>query len=91
MGVKWLDAGSIPATSTNLKTKDMPNMSYCRYENTSLDMQDVVDTLYDSDCSEDLSSYERRGLRTILELAEEIVGMEDKINNILENQEQYGD
>ena len=64
----------------------MPNMSYCRYENTSLDMQDVVDTLWDSDCDEDLSEYERRGLRTILELAKEIVGMEDKIDNILENQ-----
>ena len=67
----------------------MPNMSYCRYENTSLDMQDVVDELYDSDVDEDLSDYEQRGLRTILELAKEIVGMEDKINNILENQEQY--
>ena len=64
-------------------------MSYCRYENTSLDMQDVVDGLYDSDVDEDLSDYEQRGLRTILELAKEIVGMEDKINNILENQEQY--
>ena len=63
-------------------------MSYCRYENTSLDMQDVVDTLYDSDVDEDLSTYETRGLRTILELAKEIVGMEDKIDNILENQEQ---
>lgn len=67
----------------------MPNMSYCRYENTSLDMQDVVDGLYDSDVDEDLSIHEQRGLRTILELAKEIVGMEDKINNILENQEQY--
>ena len=66
----------------------MPNMSYCRYENTSLDMQDVVDTLYDSDVDEDLSPHETRGLRTILELAKEIVGMEDKIDNILENQEQ---
>ena len=66
----------------------MPNMSYCRYENTSLDMQDVVDTLYDSDVDEDLSDYEQRGLRTILELAKEIVGMENKIDNILENQEQ---
>ena len=67
----------------------MPNMSYCRYENTSLDMQDVVDGLYDSDVDEDLSTYDQRGLRTILELAKEIVGMEDKINNILENQEQH--
>ena len=61
-------------------------MSYCRYENTSLDMQDVVDTLYDSDCGEDLSQYERRGLKTILELAQEIIDMEDKIENILQNQ-----
>ena len=66
----------------------MPNMSYCRYENTSLDMQDVVDTLYDSDVDEDLSTYETRGLRTILELAKEIVSMEDKIDNILDNQEE---
>ena len=65
----------------------MPNMSYCRYENTSLDMQDVVNTLYDSDVTEDLSAHETRGLRTILELAKEIVGMENKIDNILENQE----
>ncbi len=66
----------------------MPNMSYCRYENTSLDMQDVVDTLYDSDATEDLSTQEIRGLRTILDLAKDIVDMEDKIDNILENQEQ---
>ena len=64
-------------------------MSYCRYENTSLDMQDVVDTLYDSDCGEDLSQYERRGLKTILELAQEIIDMEDKIENILQNQHDY--
>ncbi len=63
-------------------------MSYCRYENTSLDMQDVVDTLYDSDATEDLSTQEIRGLRTILDLAKDIVDMEDKIDNILENQEQ---
>lgn len=63
-------------------------MSYCRYENTSLDMQDVVDTLFDSDVTEDLSIQEIRGLRTILDLAKDIVDMEDKIDNILENQEQ---
>ena len=60
-------------------------MSYCRYENTSHDMQDVVDTLYDSDVDEDLSSSERHGLETILELARDIIDMEDKINNIISN------
>lgn len=66
----------------------MPNMSYCRYENTSLDMQDVVNTLWDSDCDEELSTYEQLGLKTVLELAKEIVGMEDKIDNILDNQKE---
>lgn len=63
----------------------MPNMSYCRYENTSMDMQDVVDTLFDCDVDEDLSKSELRGLDTILELAKDIVEMEDKITNILDN------
>ena len=65
----------------------MLNMSYCRYENTSLDMQDVVDTLWDSSVDEDLSLSEVRGLRTILDLARDIIDMEDKINNIIENNE----
>ena len=63
----------------------MPNMSYCRYENTSMDMQDVVDTLFDCDIDVDLSKSELRGLDTILELAKDIVEMEDKITNILDN------
>ena len=63
----------------------MPNMSYCRYENTSIDMQDVVDTLFDCDVDVNLSKSELRGLDTILELAKDIVDMEDKITNILDN------
>ncbi len=63
----------------------MPNMSYCRYENTSYDLQDVVDTLFDTDVDVDLSKSELRGLDTILELAKDIVDMEDKITNILDN------
>lgn len=64
----------------------MPNMSYCRYENTSNDMQDVVDTLFDCDIDVNLSFSEQRGLDTILELAKDIVSMEDKIENILSNE-----
>ena len=63
----------------------MPNMSYCRYENTSYDLQDVVDALSDYDVDEKLSTGELRGLNTILELAKDIVDMEDEINNILDN------
>ena len=65
----------------------MSNMSYCRYENTAKDLQEVINTLYDSNCDETLSKYEQDGLLTILDLASEIIGMEDKINNIIENNE----
>jgi hypothetical protein len=50
-------------------------------------MQDVVDTLFDCDVDVDLSGSERRGLETILELARDIIDMEDKIENIIENNE----
>jgi len=60
-------------------------MSYCRYENTSHDLQDVVDTLFDCSEDEQLSKSELRGLDTILELAKDIVDMENKITNILDN------
>ena len=64
----------------------MPNMCYCRYQNTSIDMQDVVDTLFNCDVDVDLSYEERRGLDNILALARDIVDMEDKIENILDNE-----
>ena len=62
-------------------------MSYCRFENTARDLQDCLYALQDSDCDEALSTYEKRGLIEILDLASEIVGMENKINNIIENNE----
>jgi hypothetical protein len=65
----------------------MGNMSYCRYENTSKDLKDCVNALYQADVSEPLSSqWEVRGLRDLLELSKEIVDMEDIITEILDNQ-----
>jgi len=66
----------------------MGNMSYCRYENTAKDLQDVVDALHDSDCGETLSEYEQQGLYEILDLAYEVIGLADKIENIIENQDE---
>ena len=63
----------------------MSNMSYCRYENTSRDLKDCVDALWDSDCGEDLSVYEVDGLEQLLALSKEIVQLEDKIENIIDN------
>lgn len=65
----------------------MGNMSYCRYENTANDLKDVVDALHNSDCGETLSEYEQQGLYDILDLAYEVIGMADKIENIIENQD----
>ena len=65
----------------------MANMSYCRYENTSKDLRDCVNALYQADINEPLSSsYEVRGLSDLLSFAKEIVDMEDTITEILENQ-----
>ena len=66
----------------------MGNMSYCRYENTAKDLQDVVDALHNSDCGETLSEYEQQGLYEILDLAYEVIGLADKIENIIENQDE---
>ena len=56
-------------------------MSYCRFENAAKDLQDCVYTLDDNDV-EDLSSYEINGLRDLLDLAKEIVNMEEYIKEI---------
>jgi len=63
-------------------------MSYCRYENTSKALQDCVDTLMYSDCSEDLSLYEVRALKDLQLLAMDIINLEDKIENIIDNNKQ---
>ena len=63
-------------------------MSYCRFENTARELQDVVNAIHDSDCDEDLTRYEQDGLEIILDLAYEIIGLKDKIDNIIENQNQ---
>ena len=51
----------------------MGNMSYCRFENTSRDLQDCIEAIQDhyEQCT-DLSRYELRALSDLLEQAEEI-------------------
>ena len=62
-------------------------MSYCRYENTANDLKDVINSLHDSDCGETISEYKQQGLYDILDLAYEVIGLADKIENIIENQD----
>ncbi len=61
----------------------MPNMSYCRFENTAKDMQDCIYAIEERDVY-DFSNYELRGFKEVFELAQEIVNMEDDIERIIE-------
>lgn len=47
----------------------MPNMSYCRFENTANDLADCLEHFEDTD----LSIYERAGRERIFNMAQEIV------------------
>lgn len=53
----------------------MANMTYCMCENTANDLQDVVNRLVEegTDWIEDMTPYEVRGLRDIVQLAHHIV------------------
>jgi hypothetical protein len=75
--------GSNPASATNLKLNIMPNMSYCRFENTAKDMRDCINAIEDRDVY-DFGDYELRGFKDVLEYAQEIVRMEPEIEKIIE-------
>jgi len=62
----------------------MSNMSYCRFENTSRDLEDCVDALENNE-TENLSEYEITGLRDLLGYARTIIDLEDKITEIIDN------
>ncbi len=64
----------------------MSNMSYCRFENTTSDMEDCVEQLRDRTL-DDLNEYEIASLGSFLSLAKEIVDNEDYIEEIIENGE----
>ena len=61
-------------------------MSYCRFENTTRDMQDCLYAIEEGDTKE-LSRYEAAALRHFLVLAEEILILEPDIKAILEEYE----
>ena len=61
----------------------MPNMSYCRFENTVKDMNDCLNAIEDREVN-DLSDYELRALKEFLELGQAIVDNEDEIQQIID-------
>ena len=62
----------------------MSNMSYCRFENTTIDIDDCLGAIEDSytEC-EDLSRREVEALQRLLEQAEEILDLQEEIELIL--------
>ena len=61
----------------------MSNMSYCRFQNTSMDLGDCLDAL-ENHWDLDLSTDEINGLESLLADAKELVWMEDTINEVIE-------
>lgn len=61
----------------------MPNMSYCRFENTVLDMNDCLNAIEYREVN-NLSDYELRALKDFLELGQAILDNEDEIKRIID-------
>ena len=64
----------------------MGNMSYCRFENTSRDLRDCLDAIENEEI-DDLSSYEKDGLESLLEYCEAIFFMKEEIEETLNEKE----
>ena len=61
----------------------MPNMSYCRFENTARAMADCVSAIEDNETSENLSMYEVNGLKDMQMLAMDLINLENDIEDLL--------
>ena len=61
----------------------MPNMSYCRFENTARAMADCVSAIEDNETSENLSIYEVNGLKDMQMLALDLVNLQNEIEDLL--------
>ena len=70
----------------------MPNMSYCRFHNTVMDMEDCFNTMYEAVDAEEpmeLSDDEQRAfqrmydmLQDMQEMMDEVTRMEDELKEI---------
>ena len=67
----------------------MPNVSYCRLENTARALRDCVYAIQENEVN-DLSTYEVNGLAELQLLAMDVVSMQDEIGEIIDsNKERY--
>ena len=63
----------------------MGNMSYCRFENTSKDLEDCINALhnYEEKCNS-LSNYEVEALQDLIEQAKEIIELTETIDTVIQ-------
>jgi len=66
-------------------------MSYCRFENTSLDLEDCLNAIREDNYTEDepISSREAQALQNLLEQAEELIDLSHEIELILDKKSRY--
>ena len=64
----------------------MANMSYCRFENTARDLRDCLQAIENGEL-DDLSSYEKDGLESLLEYCEAIFFMKEEIEQAIKENE----
>ena len=57
-------------------------MSYCRFENTASDLRDCLDAIQRGEAN-DLSNFEISGLTNIMDMAHELIEIEDDIIELL--------
>ena len=63
----------------------MGNMSYCRFENTSKDLEDCIEALrnYEDECN-NLTRYEVQALQDLIEQAQEIIELTETIDQVIQ-------
>jgi len=59
-------------------------MSYCRFENTSKDLEDCIEALrnYEDECN-NLSSYEVEALEDLISQAKEVIELTETIDQVI--------
>jgi hypothetical protein len=60
-------------------------MSYCRFENTSKDLEDCIEALrnYEDECN-NLTRYEVQALQDLVEQAQEIIELTETIDQVIQ-------
>tara|TARA_Y100000385_G_scaffold204891_1_gene212250 strand:+ start:458 stop:667 length:210 start_codon:yes stop_codon:yes gene_type:complete len=61
----------------------MPNMSYCRFENTARDLDDCVEAIANGE-TKDLNRYEVQGLANLIRYCERIVDDKSYLEDVIE-------